>query len=61
MSLSSTCLPVAHEDEGLHADYVVNSDVMLILMLSNLVFHLKLCVLAIDPGTSTNKAQDQHL
>jgi hypothetical protein len=73
-SLSSTCSPVAHEDKGLHDDYVVNSDVMLSLMLSNLygsiwnfwimrcnkdlcflVLHLKLCVLAIDLGTSTIK------
>jgi hypothetical protein len=30
-SLSSTCSPVAHEDEGLHAAYDVNSDILLAL------------------------------
>ena len=81
-SLSSTCSPVAHEDEGLHAVYVYslcNSDVLLALCyvicnplcklwiircnkdLCFLVLHLVLCVLAIDPGTSTDTHRDRHL
>ena len=37
-SLSSTCSPVAHEDEGLHAVmlFVVNSDIPASLVLCNL-------------------------